>query len=107
MYQMFKGQTFQAAVCHACKKRGHFQSQCLSRLSGASRNKSVAEMTADSDDDTAFLGTITEGNCWKSKITIKEKEIPFKLDTGAEVIVVSKEVLELLGADKQAKAMWT
>ena len=52
------------------------QSQCLSRSSG-SRYKSVAEVMANSDDDTAFLGTITEGskpNCWKSKIIIEEKD---------------------------------
>ena len=93
------------AVCHACKKRGHFQSQCFSRSSG-SKNKSVAEVTVDSDDDTAFLGTITEGselNCWKSKIIIEEREIPFKLDTGAEVTVVSQEVLELLGASDKLR----
>lgn len=90
------------AVCHSCKKRGHFQSQCFARSS----KKLVADITESSADefyDTAYLDSLTSGNdvsCWKSNVVVEGTEIPFKLDTGAEVTVVSQEVLELLGTDK-------
>ena len=43
--------------------------------------------------DSAFLDTSSKDDksVWISKVSINGKEIPFKLDTGAEVTAISKE----------------
>ena len=74
------------------KLKDHFSSQCFS--------KSVADVSSNktpTDDyyDTAFLNTIGTGNTttWNSTILIDGHEVPFKFDTGAEVTVISADVL--------------
>ena len=51
--------------------------------------------------DTVFLNTIVgslgDDDCWLSKILVNKKEIIFKIDTGAEVTVISEDVLSQIG----------
>ena len=79
------------ATCHKCNRRGHYQSQCFS--------KTVASCTSSEFSlDTAFVGsldTIRETS-WTTTLRIKGKEIPFKLDTGAEVTAISERTYRSL-----------
>ena len=75
--------------CHRCHRKGHYSTLCYS--------KTVAELSTNQDNqgiplDTAFLDTVDEekASCWNAKID--GKQIEFKLDTGAEVTAVSKQV---------------
>ena len=83
-------------MCHACKKKGHFKSQCYATEAIGDIATSKQELD---NSDTTFLNTIdtAENSSWNKTIMVDGKQICFKLDTGAEATVVSEEVLELLG----------
>ena len=79
------------AVCHACKKKGHFSRQCLS--------KGVSEITEEESHDMAYLNTIGSDNetTWQTSLQINNEVIAFKLDTGAEVTALTEEAHQKLG----------
>ena len=78
--------------------QGHFAAHC--------RSKSVAEV-ADSQvheeefDDIAYLSTLgtQDANVWTCTIQVNNQDVSFKVDTGAEVTVISKDVSKALGLD--------
>ena len=80
-----------SATCHKCNRRGHFSAQCLS--------KTVAAATNELSLDAAFLGTVTsqQESSWTISLQLQSREIPFKLDTGAEVTAISEETYKTLG----------
>lgn len=91
------------ATCHKCNRKGHFSAQCFSKTAAASTN----ELSLDS----AFLGTVSSEQeaVWTSTLLLGTKEIPFKLDTGAEVTAISEETYRMLGAktlEKASKALY-
>ena len=49
--------------------------------------------------NTAFLDTLTDNDTkgWTSTFTINGKQLPFKLDIGAEVTAISKNTWQELG----------
>lgn len=61
-------------------------------------------MTDSADDhlDTAYLDNLTmkEQNSWNMKIKFEGKEIPFKVDTGAEVTAISTKLFQDLKEKK-------
>ena len=54
---------------------------------------STVEQTNLSCTDTAFLDTVTDNKLkgWTLDLIINGKQVPFKLDTGAEVTAISKQ----------------
>lgn len=78
-------------TCHKCQRKGHYSSQCFS--------KTVAEVSSESCLDSAFLDTVTakQETSWKVKIHLCDKDVEFKLDTGAEVTAISDKTLKHLG----------
>ena len=68
-------------TCHKCGKKGHYQTVC--------RSKTVGDITTGDD---VFLGSIQEDKSepWTVTILVNDKPITFKLDTGADVTVISK-----------------
>ena len=62
---------------------GHFAKCCAT-------NKSVRSVTIDEEQNKGFLGTI-DNKCkaWTKKFCINNKELNFKIDTGADVTVIS------------------
>ena len=78
------------AVCYCCHKRGHFQSCCKSR------NVPTTPVGDQEDNsiDTAFLNTVGEedSRSWFVNLTLGNREVSFKIDTGAEVTAVSEKV---------------
>ena len=77
------------AQCHNCQRKGHYSVMCYQRTISA-----VLE-----EPDTAFLDTISdsEQKGWTSVLTINGKQIPFKLDTGAEVTAISMKTWKEIG----------
>ena len=81
------------ATCWKCCKIGHYASEC--------RTKSVQEVSTESTSDTeVFLGAIqqdnTEKDPWKVELYIEGCLTTFKIDTGADVTVVPKCLLDKL-----------
>ena len=78
-----------------CKRKGHYGSQCLSKTTAASADgvELNSETESSSQDDT-FLSAVgtDQDTAWLTDIQLKKKKIPFKLDTSAEVTVISEEV---------------
>ena len=86
------------AECYKCKKKGHFSSQCLTTTVKAVI--SSAEVTSpDEDLDLAFLSAVvsTDETCWTASIRVNGETMKFKVDTGAEVIAITKLALTQLG----------
>ena len=63
------------------------------------RQRAVSSIQEGTLDSVAFLDTVTSNrkNTWVANISINDQLMSFKLDTGAEVTVISKEAWEILG----------
>ena len=90
------------AICHTCKKRGHYSSQCFKKLSVADININAPNEQSQEYYDTLFLDTINSGwkNIWNVTIQVEGKDVCFKVDTGAEVTVFGEKVLNSLDSKK-------
>ena len=82
------------STCHKCSKLGHFKSVCRS----APKRSSVRTVETDS---TNFLGTIyssnvsaVETNKWTKTLNLNQRDILFKIDTGADVTVIPESYYE-------------
>ena len=55
---------------------------------------------------SSFLGTMTEDNkdSWYIDIQMRQRVITFKIDTGAEVTVISGKTHQLIGKPKLANS---
>lgn len=90
------------AVCHACKKRGHFSSQCFSR-----KTQSSTCVNAIVEEDNTYLNAVTivgtrdqDSNWLSCTVSVNNQDIKFKVDTGAEVTVITEDVVTQLGIHK-------
>ena len=78
-------------ICHGCGKRGHYKSMCKSKPQ--SGHSSIRTVHVDSD---VFLGTIhsdmdaisAEGIPWTTNITLNNRNLEFKIETGANVTII-------------------
>ena len=80
------------SVCHRCKKKGHFQSQCKSK-------KAIDLITSDipEESENVFLGTIHSTNShttkWLVELYLNKVPVTFKIDTGAEVTAIPEAIV--------------
>ena len=80
------------------QEKGHFSSQCFTETVTV-----VGELppTTDLDDmdDVAYLSTIDsdQGNAWTCHINVNGHDVSFKIDTGAEVTVISDNITKSIG----------
>ena len=91
-------------ICHSCKKTRTFQLTVLLQ----SQSKTVADITiGDEFSDVSYLNTINadQDNAWIISVRVNSKEVPFKLDTGAEVSVVPEGTLNNLKLRKTSKQL--
>ena len=89
------------ATCNNCQKRGHFSACCrtskICTIGG--------EVLGESCKDTAFLGAIGGGDTWNVDIKVNgHHSLNFKIDTGADVSVISEHAFKTLGIDKLSKS---
>ena len=77
------------AICHKCKKRGHFQIVC--------RSAEVGRVNTDKEQPDAFLGSIGN-NPWTVELNLEDSPVKFCIDTGAEVTVISDKTWRDLGS---------
>ncbi len=94
------------AACHKCGKEGHFSSQCFSKLP-----QPPPAFTREVSLDSAFLGAVTSNPhaAWTVKLLVGTKEVEFKLDTGAELTVISEATHKAVGSpplEKSTKALF-
>ena len=77
------------ATCHKCGKKGHFSKKCFTKTGASTRELSL---------DSAFLGTLgaSDPQAWTVNVGIANKEVPFKIDTGAEVTAISEDTYHTL-----------
>jgi hypothetical protein len=70
--------------CFKCSNMEHFAKCCAT-------NKSVRSVTIDEEQNEGFLGTIDNkfNKAWTQKFCINNKELNFKIDSGADVTVNS------------------
>ena len=68
------------AICHKCKKRGHFQTVCHSAK--------VSGVDTEEEKPDAFLGAVGD-NHWTVDLHLDNTQVKLCIDTGAEVTVVS------------------
>ena len=87
------------AICHACEKHGHYKKAC--------RSKHIGQVTAYTDQVKEatdqkncsyielFLGVIESLNhetAWESKVFINNNKVSMKLDSNADVTVLSEKL---------------
>ena len=75
------------AICHRCHKRGHFSSVC--------RFKIIQEVTYQNQEGDTVLEK--SGSRWFTELRWGRHEVKFKLDTGAEVSVISEKTYRNVG----------
>ncbi|XP_014676649.1 PREDICTED: uncharacterized protein K02A2.6-like [Priapulus caudatus] len=82
--------------CRRCQLKGHFEKVCR-------KAKTVNEVTTQSRSyasSDVFLGEVKVGNQsgrspqWTFPITVCDKEVKFRVDTGADVSVMSRQVFD-------------
>lgn len=103
-------------TCAKCQGRNHFAAVCRKKEVRPERNnktkeKKVHEVEACSckvnteDDDTSdeyfvdgiqSIGSVKANLCWKQEVCVNNQLVEFKLDTGAEVSVLSLNLIEKL-----------
>ena len=78
------------AKCHQCGKKGHYASCCPNRGGGSRQN--VREVTMPGGENPYFLGSVGSKSTdkpWEVKLKIHGRSVLFKLDSGADVTVMT------------------
>ena len=101
------------AICRRCNRRGHYSSQCMSStvalVSTAAPEQGLTEQLDEEYTETAYLDTIEgiKGNIWEVQIAISDKIVIFKVDTGAEVTVLSDTTWKILNLSEPLQNLKT
>ena len=85
------------AICRRCGKKWNFGAMCFS--------KSIAMVSQEEPEpaETSYLDAImnpankNEAKSWNVQLQVNGKDVCFKIDTGAEVSAISKDVFEAIG----------
>lgn len=89
------------AECFRCFKKGHFQHCCK-----APRRENVQE-TTEEDQETLFVGHLMESNTeelpWYVHLSVSNVPVKFKIDTGADVSIMSESVYRRVGTMNRLK----
>ena len=91
-------QSCPASVCHSCKKKGHFSSMCYSKTISNVITSNNDEL--NDDLDISYLNN-------KHGIVVDGVEVPFKIDTGAEVTVVTESISNKVNKTLKPTQRWT
>jgi len=82
------------ATCFRCNRRGHFSSQCLSNTIALVTTQPEQPQAGpqQQDQEMKYLDTVEndQQNFWEVQVSIDDAPVKFKVDTGAEVTVISE-----------------
>ena len=82
------------AQCHRCKTKGHYGKVCKRRSINELAQQEL-EYTDYTDYEEVFLGAVqTDQGKWTVPVQVDGHDITFRVDTGADVSVVSKAVFD-------------
>ena len=92
-------------ICYKCHRRSHFGKLCFSKTMAAVSEETPPEDQSETSDSTPqFLDAVsyqpTATTTWHLRVTVNGKEVVFKIDTGAEVTAISKDVYMAIGHPK-------
>ena len=80
------------SVCFKCSKEGHYARVCLSQQVG---EVVTEDQFSEEPDTSVFLGEISEdsvrANSWRAEILVNGDPVSFKLNSGADVSVISEK----------------
>jgi transposase InsO family protein len=82
------------STCNKCKKTGHWERVCKSKMV-------VNEVSEHEENAAYFLGSVkctssSSGGQWTVKLNICHTPVSFKIDTGADVCIMSEETFKSL-----------
>lgn len=102
-------------VCGSCSKPNHFSKMCRFKNVNSIRAFNNSFCSDYSDNDELYIGSIESGPAkvtddsvvypWLETVVVEEKNVPFKIDTGAEIDVIPVSVLKRL--DRRIKVRKT
>ncbi|XP_035828299.1 uncharacterized protein LOC118478562 [Aplysia californica] len=82
----------QEAICRSFQKKGHFSNVCRTpKTTSKKPYKNRANILKD--EEKGYLGAVFgpgQQNQWQANVTVNERSIDFKLDTGADKTVIPK-----------------
>ncbi|KAI2646083.1 Retrovirus-related Pol polyprotein from transposon opus [Labeo rohita] len=81
------------AECRKCGKRGHYAIVCRTL------HVSDVKVVHEQHEDSFFLGAITvkdSNDSWTVTLRIQDTDVQFKIDTGADISVISEQTYEAL-----------
>ena len=95
-------------ICHNCHKKGHYSQQCFHRENPPKSDVAdIQEEDEEEDLDGIFLDMVSTGgqeSNWKTQLTLQDKSVDFKRNTGAEATVISENTFISLKGVKLTKA---
>ena len=85
--------------CNFCKKLNHFEAACMLKKRRINEiTEQIDDLHTDEDfdgDGQFFLHAIeTNDEPWRTRLSVNDQEFSFKMDTGADVTVISKKQFE-------------
>lgn len=87
------------ATCHNCHKMGHWARACRS-----SRSVNEVSETERAEQTSYFLGSVCDANetseQWTVQLQVDSTPVDFKIDTGADVTVISEDTFHTLTPEK-------
>ena len=87
------------AECHKCRQPNHFARVCRSKTQRKPRPKvhGIKQDSSDEDEGDMFVAVIendTDAKDWKATVKLNGHSTTFKLDTGAQCNVISKQTYD-------------
>ena len=94
-------------LCHKCKNRNHFASQCLSKNVHLVESDQQPRVEPDIEEfEELFVGQVQKDghdNEWTATLQVNDNKVQFKLDTGAQANVIPKHVFNSLKGTPQLR----
>ena len=94
-------------ICYKCHRRGHFGKFCFSKTMAAVSEEPPTDIqseTSEEPSDSNFLDAVSSQSstttAWHIQVNVNDREVMFKIDTGAEVTAISKDAYKAIGHPK-------